>query len=106
MSAYQKRIMYLRNEALDSLYKKPAQSTMLERLRILKAADEKVCGMPQALQQGYGSLYIAKHASKPVSTNDILLCRIPEEVPDEEGEQFITEYIERYPGIKVPSTKR
>lgn len=102
MSKYQKRIMYLRNEALDSLYKKPAQSTMLERLRILKAADEEVSGMPQALQQGYGSLYIAKHASKPVSKHDILLCRIPEEVPDEEGEQFLTEYIERYPGIKVP----
>ena len=78
-------------EAIDSLRHKPVRSTTLERVRLMRLADERVCRQPQPLQLGEGLYFLLDHISLPLSPHDLLLGRICEEVPDAEGEAFFQE---------------
>lgn len=74
-------------EAIQALTQKPVQSTTLERIRLfVYANDQIVCGQPQPLQYGLGLNYVLEHISLPLKETDLILGRISEEVPDEEGE--------------------
>jgi pyruvate-formate lyase len=78
-------------EAIDSLRYKDVRSTTLERLRLMREADERVCQHPQSLQLGEGLYYLLDRISLPLSPHDLLLGRIAEEVPDAAGEAFFQE---------------
>lgn len=75
-------------EALDSLRYKPVKSTTLERLKISVEAEKAVRGYSQPLQLGHGLNYILDHIETPIHAKDLILGRILEEVPDQEGERF------------------
>lgn len=96
----------LANEAIDALTKKPVKSTTLERIRLFTYADEHVvCGLPQPLQYGLGLKYVLENISIPIKPYDLILGRIQEEVPDEEGERFFQEVCERYKRDCLPWDK-
>ncbi|MCL2816168.1 MAG: hypothetical protein FWD23_16370 [Oscillospiraceae bacterium] len=81
-------------EALYALRYKPVNSTTLERLRICAEADKIVAPLPhQPLKIGRGLGYILENIEIPVEPHDLLIGRIKEEVPDEEGEAFFNETI-------------
>ena len=80
-------------EAIHSLRYKPVNSTTLERLRLCVEANKHVSGLPQAQEIGHGLGYILDNISIPVEPHDILIGRISEEIPDEEGERFFAETI-------------
>lgn len=87
-----------REEAVERLYHKPMNSTMLERMQVLEQADERVQGLPQPLQLGRGLCYVADTVTQPVEAWDILLGRIPEVVPDEQQEAYIDAWEKKYAG--------
>ena len=76
-------------EAYNATRTKNVRSATLERLRITWDAHALVEGMPQQLQLGEGYYHILDHISLPVSTDDLILGRIAEEVPDREGEALL-----------------
>lgn len=93
-------------EAIDALTKKPVKSTTLERIRLFTYADEHVvCGLPQPLQYGLGLKYVLEHISLPLKPYDLILGRISEEVPDEEGERFFQEVSKKYQRKALPWNK-
>ncbi len=80
------------DEALRALTMKPVQTTTLERIRLFHEADERVKGLPQPLQYGRGLKYVLETISLPLEEHDLILGRVSEEVPDEEGEAFFRKY--------------
>ena len=89
-------------EAIDALRHKDVRSTTLERLRITWEADACVAGLSQPLQLGEGLYYLLDRIAVPVSTHDIILGRISEEVPDEEGEAFFQHAVNAWGGRGLP----
>ncbi|MFQ6044407.1 MAG: pyruvate formate lyase family protein, partial [Candidatus Poribacteria bacterium] len=77
-------------------------STTLERLRVTCEADARVQGLPQQLQLGEGLYYLLDNIAVPVSPDDLLLGRILEEVPDEEGENFFQNTVKKWNGRSIP----
>ena len=93
-------------EAISALTEKPVKSTTLERIRLFTYADEHVVpGLPQPIQYGLGLKYVLEHISLPIQPHDLILGRISEEVPDEEGERFFQEVCERYKRDCLPWDK-
>jgi pyruvate-formate lyase len=90
------------DEAIESLRNKPVKSTMLERLKLIEQADALVKGLPQPLQLGRGLSHILDNASIPVMPHDLLLGRVPEALPDEEGEAFLRRMDETHGGRGRP----
>ncbi len=82
---YQIRI----EEALCAIRDKHVRSATIERLKITWEADKLVKGLPQQLQLGKGLYYILDNISVPVLPYDLILGRINEEIPDEEGEELL-----------------
>ncbi len=81
-------------EALHALTKKPVRCTTLERVRIFCEAHHALPPqLPQPLKLGRGLLYALERISLPLKPTDLLVGRISEEVPDEEGEAFIEELL-------------
>ncbi len=80
------------DEALWALTMKPVRTTTLERIRLFHEADERVKGLPQPLQYGNGLKYVLDNITLPVREYDLILGRITEEVPDEDGEAFFKKY--------------
>jgi len=89
-------------EAIDALRHKDPRSTTLERFRLSAEADEQVEGMPQPLQLGRGLNHLLDRISVPVASHDLLLGRIAEEVPDEEGERSFHDITQRWQGDGKP----
>lgn len=83
-------------EALYATREKDVKSATIERLRITWEADALVQDLPQQLQLGKGLNYILNHISIPVSPDDLILGRITEEVPDEEGEALLQKTSEEW----------
>lgn len=80
------------DEALWALTMKPVQTTTLERIRLFHEADERVKELPQPLQYGNGLKYVLETITLPLKEHDLILGRVSEEVPDEEGEAFFRKY--------------
>ena len=76
-------------ESLYAIREKDLRSATMERLRIAWEANAAVDGLPQQLQLGEGLYYLLDHISVPVSPDDVILGRITEEIPDEEGEALL-----------------
>ena len=76
-------------EAVHILRHKDVRSATVERLRISQKADVLVQGLPQPLQMGEGLYYLLDHILPPVSSDDLILGRITEEVPDDDGEALL-----------------
>ncbi len=89
------------NEALFAIREKDIRSATIERLRITWEADEFVKDLPQQLQLGEGLYYLLDHISVPVSPDDVILGRINEEIPDEEGEALLRKTAEKW-GRGIP----
>jgi len=89
-------------EAVADLRYKDVRSTTLERLRVTWEADVHVQGLPQQLQLGEGLYYLLDNIAVPVSQHDLILGRILEEVPDEEGEKYFQEKIKAWNGRAIP----
>ncbi len=76
-------------EALYAIRDKDVRSATIERLKITWEAHELVKGLPQQLQLGEGLYYILDHISVPILPYDLILGRINEEIPDDEGEKLL-----------------
>ena len=85
---------------------KDVRSTTLERLRKTLEADLHVTGLPQPLQLGEGLYHLLDHIEVPVDPQDLLVGRILEEVPDDEGEAFFQSTIEGWDGRAIPPWMR
>ncbi len=90
------------DEAIDSLRHKDVRSTTLQRLRLTREADERVQGLPQPVQLGEGLFYLLDRIPVPVEPHDLLLGRMPEKVPDPEGERFFRETVAIWGGRAIP----
>ena len=90
--ASQRRI----EESLFAIREKDVRSATIERLRIMWEANAVVAGLPQQLQIGEGLYYLLDRISVPVSSDDIILGRITEEVPDEDGEALLARAAEEW----------
>lgn len=90
-----------RSEALYAIREKDVRSATLERLRVSLESDKLVCGLPQPLQIGEGLYYILDHISVPVHPDDLILGRIAEEIPDEDGE-LLLDQVARMWGRGIP----
>ena len=75
--------------SLYAIREKDIRSATMERLKVTWEANAAVDGLPQQLQLGKGLHYILDHISVPVSPDDVILGRITEEIPDEEGEALL-----------------
>lgn len=94
------------DEAVKALSEKSVKMTTLERIRLFTYADEHVVpGMPQPLQYGLGLKYVLENISLPIQPYDLILGRISEEVPDQEGEAFFQEVCKRYARDCLPWDK-
>ena len=78
-------------EAIESLRHKPVKSTTLERLRLCVEAHAQVAHLPQPLQLGQTLQILLARSQLPLQPHDLILGRMPEEVPDEAGEAFFQE---------------
>ena len=96
------RIPHSTDEAISVLRYKDVRSTTLERVRVTREADLHVADLPQPLQLGEGLYILLDRISVPVSSHDLILGRISEEVPDAEGEQFFRQTIETWNGRGIP----
>ena len=85
---------------------KDVRSTTLERLRKTREADLYVSGLPQPLQLGEGLYHLLDHIHLPVEPDDLILGRILEEVPDEEGEAYFQTVIEEWDNRAIPPWMR
>ncbi len=94
------------DEALDVLRNKDVRSTTLERLKRTRDADAHVRDRPQPLQLGEGFRHLLEHITVPVASHDLLLGRILEEVPDDEGEALLRQTAETWKGRSIPSWMR
>ena len=65
-----------RLEALWANHDKHVRSTTLERLRLMRLADDEVRGRPQPRQLAIGLAYLLNRISTPVAPGDLLLGRI------------------------------
>ena len=83
--ASQRRI----EESLHAIREKDIRSATIERVRIVWNADRVVEGLPQQIQIGEGLYYLLEHISVPVSPDDVILGRILEDVPDDDGEALL-----------------
>ena len=96
------RIAALIEEAIWATREKEVRSTTLERLRLTREADRLVEGRSQPRQLAEGLFHLLDNVSLPVSSNDFLLGRILEEVPDDEGEQFFSDTVKGWGGRGIP----
>ena len=85
---------------------KAVRSTTLERLRKTCEADLHVHGLPQPLQLGQGLYHLLDHIDLPIDSTDLLVGRILEEVPDEEGEAFFQTAVAAWEGRSIPPWMR
>ena len=85
---------------------KAIRSTTLERLRKTREADLHVGGLAQPLQLGEGLYYLLDHIDVPVEAGDLIVGRICEEVPDEEGEAFFQTTVAAWENRAVPPWMR
>lgn len=93
-------------EAMTALTEKPVKCTTLERIRLFTEADEWLDPeLAQPLKYGLGLGYVLDHITQPVDPCDLILGRITEEVPDEEGEAFFQEMCVRYKREALPWDK-
>ena len=76
-------------EAVHILREKDVRSATIERLKLNWEADAYVQGLPQQLQIGEGLYYLLDNISLPISPDDLILGRITEEIPDEDGETLL-----------------
>lgn len=90
--SFEQHTALLTEEALWALTRKPVTMTTLERIRLFHRADELVNGLPQPLKYGYGLKYVLENISLPLKEHDLILGRVSEEVPAEEGEAFFRKY--------------
>jgi len=88
------------------LVRKDVRSTTLERLRKTREADLHVQGLPQPLQLGEGLYHLLDHIDLPVEPDDLILGRILEEIPDEEGEAFFQTTVEAWGNRGIPPWMR
>jgi len=95
-----------RLEALWANHDKHVRSTTLERLRLMRLADDEVRGRPQPRQLAIGLAYLLNRISTPVAPGDLLLGRIAEEVPDEAGGALFQRTVEQWHGRGVPPWMR
>lgn len=89
-------------EAISELRYKDVRSTTLERLKVTYKADLHVRGLSQPLQIGEGLYYLLDNIEVPVAPTDLILGRILEEVPDEDGEKFFHNTIKEWNGRAIP----
>jgi pyruvate-formate lyase len=89
------------SEAVDSLRYKPIKSTTLERLRLCVEAEATCRDMSQPMQLGTTMIYILEHISVPVESDDLILGRIAEAVPNEEEEIFFQDTLKKM-GCRPP----
>jgi len=87
---------------IDAMRAKDARSTFLERVRLYDEADKKFSHLPQPLCFGEGIYYILDRLSLPVMEGDILLGRVKETTPDEEGEAYFQERVRAWGGRSCP----
>jgi len=85
---------------------KDVRSTTLERLGKTREADLRVSGLPQPLQLGEGLYHLLDRIEVPVESEDLILGRILEEVPDPEGEAFFQATVEAWDGRAIPPWMR
>ncbi|MBT3345302.1 MAG: hypothetical protein HN712_30695 [Gemmatimonadetes bacterium] len=85
---------------------KHIRSTTLERLRKTREADLHVQGLPQPLQLGEGLYHLLDHIELPIEASDLLLGRILEEVPDDEGEAYLQTVVDEWNGRSIPPWMR
>ena len=88
-------------EALYAIREKDIKSATIERLRITWKADEYVQGLPQQLQIGEGLYYLLDNISTPISPDDLILGRISEEIPDDNGEELLKHTAQKW-GRGIP----
>jgi pyruvate-formate lyase len=88
-------------EALYAIREKDFKSATIERLQLTWKADEHVQGLPQQLQLGEGLYYLLDRIPTPVSPDDLILGRIDEEIPNEEGEALLKLTAEKW-GRGIP----
>lgn len=102
----QKLEQRLIQEAVEALTQKPVKCTTLERIRLFTEADEWLDpDAPQPLKYGLGLGYVLDRIEQPIEPYDLILGRITEEVPDEEGEAFFQEMCVRYKRTAQPWDK-
>lgn len=73
--------------AMELLWKKPIQSTLVERWFLLEEACRRYEDEPQPLAMGKGLSHILAHASLPIEECDLLLGRYDDHVPTAEEEE-------------------
>ena len=86
---------------MTELLTKAVRSTTLERLRKTVEADLHVQGMSQPLQLGQGLYHLLDHIDLPVESTDLIVGRILEEVPDDEGEAFFQTTVAAWNGRAI-----
>ena len=91
-------------EADHQLRHKPVRMTTLERVRLFDQANERFRDEPQPAQYGKGLLFVAERVSLPVIPYDLLLGRVPEEVPDGGDEAYFQEVCQKF-GRSGPDSK-
>jgi trans-4-hydroxy-L-proline dehydratase len=90
------------DEAISVLRYKDPRSTTLERLRVTHEADLQVEGLSQPLQLGEGLYYLLDRIAVPVSADDLIVGRILEEVPEQDGEHFFQSCLEKWNQKSIP----
>ena len=93
-----------KKKALELLWNKPVNSTLVERWFLLDRACEKYENEPQPLAMGKGLMDILGHASLPIDPCDLLLGRYVDRVPTEEEERRLTEIWDRRVHHRNPIT--
>jgi trans-4-hydroxy-L-proline dehydratase len=91
---------------MTELLTKAVRSTTLERLRKTCEADIHVRGLAQPLQLGRGLYHLLDHIDLPINSDDLLVGRILEEVPDEQGEAFLQTTVAAWEGRAIPPWMR
>lgn len=76
-------------EALYAIREKDFRSATIERLRVTWEAHNHVQGLPQQLQLGEGLYYLLDNIPTYISPDDLLLGRVNEEIPDDDGEALL-----------------
>ncbi|MDP6036988.1 MAG: pyruvate formate lyase family protein, partial [Candidatus Latescibacteria bacterium] len=90
------------DEAISVLRYKDPLSTTLERLRVTHEANQHVEELSQPLQLGEGLYYLLDHIATPVSPQDLIVGRILEEVPEEDGELFFQSCLDEWNQKSIP----
>jgi formate C-acetyltransferase len=85
-------------EAINILREKDIHSATIERLKLSWEAHALVQELPQPLQLGEGLYYLLDRISLPIHPHDLILGRITEEIPDEEGETLLQKSAQEWRG--------